>query len=92
MVGALLAAGAEVNAVDKDGDTPLHLASRYGREVVVGALLAAGAEVNAVDNNGKTPLDVARTCSVRAMIQAHIKGKPARTDFDVRLHCRSTYQ
>ena len=80
VVGALLAAEADVNAVNEyPGNTPLHNASRYGHEAVVDALLAAGADVNAVNEEGNTPLDVAITDGVRAMIQAHIKGKSTGT-------------
>ena len=74
-VNEALAAGAEVNAVNKNGTTPLSLASAKGHEAVVGALLAAGAVVNATNNHGDTPLDIARRDSVRAKIQAHIEGK-----------------
>ena len=40
VVEALLAAGANINATTKHGDTPLHKASYWGRLPVVGALLA----------------------------------------------------
>ena len=46
-VKALLAAGADVNATDKNGSFPLLLASAQGHLDVVQALLAAGADVNA---------------------------------------------
>jgi serine/threonine-protein phosphatase 6 regulatory ankyrin repeat subunit B len=43
----LLAAGADVNAKDKDGVTALMWASQGGHITVVQALLAAKADVNA---------------------------------------------
>lgn len=52
----LLAAGADVNAADADGNTALHLAARQGHLDAVKALLAAGADVNAADAQGWTPL------------------------------------
>jgi len=60
VVRVLLAAGAKVDARDRDGGTPLIYASGGsdpGRDYpgVVAALIAAGADVNAKDNLG-TPL------------------------------------
>ena len=49
--------GAAVNQANKDGETPLFLASREGHTEVVEALLAApGIAVNQADNDGETPL------------------------------------
>ena len=53
----LLAGGAEVNAADATGWTPLHLAARWGRVRAARVLLAAGADVNAKTAIGHTPLD-----------------------------------
>jgi ankyrin repeat protein len=57
-VGAelLLADGAEVNAKNNIGETPLHLAVSDGKKDVAELLLANKAEVDAKDNNGWTPL------------------------------------
>ena len=40
----LIAAGADVNAKDSDGDTPLQLAAFRGRTDIVKMLIAAGAD------------------------------------------------
>jgi ankyrin repeat protein len=48
--------GADVNAKDEEGWTPLHKASLCGHEAVVSLLVEKGAHVNAKDNNGMTPL------------------------------------
>jgi len=54
-----LAAGADPNARDEDGWTPLHLAATYDGAEAVAALLAGGADLNARDEDGWTPLHVA---------------------------------
>ena len=52
-----LADGADVNAKDKYGLTPLHHAAWQGRNEIVELLIANGADVNAKDVDGVTPLD-----------------------------------
>ena len=57
----LLEAGADVNAKDEDGWTPLLLAARDNTNPeVLKVLLEAGADAKAKDNAGKTALDHAR--------------------------------
>ena len=57
---AMIDAGADVNATDYKGETPLHEAARYGNAEVIAVLLKAGADVNARDGDGNDPLDFAR--------------------------------
>ena len=52
-----LAAGTNVNAIDVDGETPLHKAALMGHKEIAELLIAEGAGVNAKDEGGKTPLD-----------------------------------
>eukprot|EP00808_Paulinella_micropora_P030475 g68739.t1 len=59
VVQALLATGAELNAVDKMGWTALHFAGANGHTATVHALLAAGADVNALENAGHSVFDLA---------------------------------
>jgi ankyrin repeat protein len=53
----MLAAGADLNAPNDDGETPLMRAVMMGDAELVEALVKAGANVNAADKSGKTALD-----------------------------------
>ena len=66
----LIANGADVNAPDQFGRTPLHFAVRYAD--LVALLLASGAEVNAADMFDRTPLHAALQYpfSVAALLDA----------------------
>jgi ankyrin repeat protein len=59
-VARLLARGANPNAADKDGDTALIEAARYGRIDVVKLLLDRGANVARKGRDGRTALAVAK--------------------------------
>ena len=47
------------NKQDNNGDTPLHIAIRYGNTAVVETLLESGVYLDIKNNNGLTPLQVA---------------------------------
>lgn len=55
-VAVLLELGADPHAVDYQGDTPLHVAAKTGRDEAVRALLAAGARPEALNKAQMTPL------------------------------------
>jgi hypothetical protein len=54
-----LDAGADVNALNEHGRTPLHEACLQRHTAIARLLLDAGADVNARNDDGETPLDLA---------------------------------
>ncbi len=74
---ALIDAGADLEAVNKDGDKPLHIAAALGGVKTVRLLIDKGADVNTRNPiNGNTPLHVAagspysNASTIRALIRA----------------------
>lgn len=60
----------DINAKDKDGNTPLHIAASQGRGPVVRLLLQQPGINDSVANyQGKLPLDLARTPDIFQMLQ-----------------------
>ena len=55
----LLQSGSNVDAVDVDGQTALHIAAHYGLADAVNVLLQMNASMEMKDKNGKTPVEVA---------------------------------
>ena len=55
-IRSLIAGGANLNAKNKDGRTPLMLAAMYGHADVVQALLTSGADPNAQDKQGNSAI------------------------------------
>ncbi len=60
-VQSLIEQGADVNAIDNNGNTALMWASARGHTETVGFLIDKGADVNAVDNDGDTALKIAKS-------------------------------
>lgn len=59
LIKQVLALKVDVNARDKSGQTPLHLAATINRSDMASMLVDAGASVDALDDTGKTPLHIA---------------------------------
>ena len=73
----LLEAGADKDAEDDKGLTPLFMAAHYDHEAVVKLLLAAGADT-AAKAGGKTALDLAREQAGRTSVIAAFEEAAAR--------------
>jgi len=52
-----IAIGADVNAKDESGSTPLHSAAISGHKEIAELLITKDADVNAKNEDGETPLD-----------------------------------
>ena len=73
--------GADVNARDEKGNTPLHIAARSGDVEVVKMLLAHRANINAINHEHQSPCYVAferRKRNVVALFLKHIKSNHKR--------------
>jgi len=75
-----------VNAVTRDGSTPLHFAARQGDATVLVDLLACpDINVNAICDDGSTPLHIAACTGTLAMVEALLQAgadgnQPRTTD------------
>ena len=78
LVTALLARGASVAAVCKDGDGAVHYAAAQGHAPVLKLLAKAGAKLETADNDGETPADVAQSKKIRTLIEQLVAEADAR--------------
>ncbi len=91
-VPSLIAKGADLEAKNSNGGTPMHAAARLTvtpRDKILKSLLAAGANPNAIDNDGQTPLHIAssgwhwQTSTVNILVShganVNIRDKKGRT-------------
>ncbi|CAG5944943.1 unnamed protein product [Menidia menidia] len=69
IVTFLLDHGADVNQVDSEGWTPLHVASSCGYPDIAKFLLQQGASLSAVNCDGDVPLDIAPDESTESVLQ-----------------------
>jgi hemoglobin len=68
VAAALLECGANIEARDSLGETPLRRAVNCGQTGVAALLLANGANPHSVGNKGKTPLSAARSAAMRRLL------------------------
>lgn len=74
IIGWCLAHGLDVNERDRNGRTPLHLASEgHADEAVIRQLLEAGCDINARDYSGQSALDIASAHNKMHITQLLIK-------------------
>ncbi len=67
---ALLDCGADIEARDKLGETPLHRAVRCGKTEMVAFLLSRGANIHAAGKIGLTPGQVAWGTRMKNLLQS----------------------
>lgn len=88
----LIKHGADLNARDRSGQTPLHSAvTGINNPNVIEALIELGADMNATDNKGNTPLHegagMGRVQSVEALINkgadVNVRNREGETPLDV---------
>jgi ankyrin repeat protein len=70
----LIAKGADVNAAEPDGTTPLHWAAHHNDLDLVDRLIKAGAKPNRTNDYGSTPMSEAATAGNVAMLQKLLDG------------------
>jgi ankyrin repeat protein len=75
-----IAAGADVDAKNNVGDTPLHMTALSGHMIITELLIAKGADVNAKDEDGGTPLHYAANKAVAELLIAEGADVNAKDD------------
>lgn len=62
----------DINSLNKNGRTPLHLASQYHRTENVKILLELGADPDIIDDKGQTAKDLAYKQEIKELIDSYI--------------------
>jgi ankyrin repeat protein len=70
MIDLLVQHGADVNAKDRFGETPLHIAAYLNTPAVIKELRLKGARIDVKDHEGKTPMDFAKQFNDASNIEA----------------------
>ena len=79
----LIEKGADPNAHDDRGGTPLHVAASKGHTDLARMLIENGTDLNAIDSRRQTPLDMAnlnRHITLVMMLQNAAKDQPGHAD------------
>lgn len=71
VAAALLDAGADIEARDSHGDTPLRRAVNCGKPAMAAFLLSHGADPHSRGSRGLTPLQVARGAAMQALLHRY---------------------
>jgi len=84
---ALHKSGCNLNSLDEEGFTPLHIACKYGHHDMASILLTNGAEIELKDRSGKTPLHLASTHQIiQLLLQHNVDVNAKAYDFSTKLH------
>lgn len=81
-VNRLIECGANVNATDAEGRTPLHVASCSGNESIVRLLLDKGADINSRDQMERSPLTMAVDAGHESIARLLVEKGAAQTGKD----------
>jgi ankyrin repeat protein len=73
IVRVLLENGANPNAKNNIGRTPLHGAASLGHVDVVRVLLERGVDPWIADNGGRIPLDYAKDSAIRSLLESAMR-------------------
>ena len=73
MIDALLAKGADMEKVNKNGDTALHVAASAGAAITAAYLIKRGANFKAKDRKGRTPMDIAPDAATKSSMQEAVE-------------------
>jgi len=80
--------GADQEARDRFGNTPLHLACQYAHRELLEVLLQWGCQAMVEDKTGRTPLHLAATCEDSQLCQLLVLRHPGLVNRQD-VHCRS---
>uniref|UniRef100_A0A8C6TDA1 Fem-1 homolog B n=1 Tax=Neogobius melanostomus TaxID=47308 RepID=A0A8C6TDA1_9GOBI len=77
----LLECGAQVDAVDHEGNTPLHVIVQYDQLIcdlltlhtIISSLVEAGAHTDMANKQKKTPLDMCSTSAAKDLLKSQMK-------------------
>uniref|UniRef100_A0A8C6THM1 Protein fem-1 homolog B n=1 Tax=Neogobius melanostomus TaxID=47308 RepID=A0A8C6THM1_9GOBI len=81
VVKLLLECGAQVDAVDHEGNTPLHVIVQYDQLIcdlltlhtIISSLVEAGAHTDMANKQKKTPLDMCSTSAAKDLLKSQMK-------------------